>query len=171
MQHLIDQEGISKIIWNRTASPTCGPVPQQPGTAGSSKGCAYDYNPAKAEKLLKDHGWNVTKDGITTCQQAGEGEGQCGKGIKQGAKLSFTVISQSGFTSTTHMFAELKSSFFPTSVSTWRFERFLTRWLSPKPVSPTTRTASGTCHSLVRSHRGTTRSTRPVSGSSKAVAR
>lgn len=111
MQHLIDQEGISKIIWNRTASPTCGPVPQQPGTAGSSKGCAYDYNPAKAEKLLKDHGWNVTKDGITTCQQAGEGEGQCGKGIKQGAKLSFTVISQSGFTSTTHMFAELKSSF------------------------------------------------------------
>lgn len=111
MQHLIDQEGISKVIWNNMAAPTCGPVPQEPGSAGTTKGCVYNYDPAKAEQLLKDHGWDVKKDGITTCAKPGSGEGQCGEGIKAGEKLSFTVISQSGFTATSRMFAELKSSF------------------------------------------------------------
>ncbi len=111
MQHLIDQEGISKVVWNNMAAPTCGPVPQEPGSAGTSEGCVYDFDQAKAEKLLKDHGWDVKKDGVTTCAKPGSGEGQCGAGIEAGEKLSFTVISQSGFTATSRMFAEIKSSF------------------------------------------------------------
>ncbi len=111
MQHLIDQEGISKVVWNEMAFPTCGPVPQEPGAAGTTEGCVYDFDPAKAEQLLKDHGWDVKKDGVTTCAKPGAGEGQCGEGVKAGEKLSFTVISQSGFTATSRMFAELKSTF------------------------------------------------------------
>lgn len=111
MQHLIDQETISKVIWNNMATPTCGPVPQEPGTAGTTEGCAYNFDPAKAAKLLTDHGWDVKKDGVTTCTAPGTGDNQCGEGIKAGEKLSFTVISQSGFTATSKMFAELKSSF------------------------------------------------------------
>lgn len=111
MQYLIDQEGISKVVWNDTASPTCGPVPQKPGAAGSMEGCVYNFDPAKAEQLLKDHGWDVKKDGITTCSSPGTGENQCGEGIEAGEELSFNVISQSGFTVTSRMFAEIKSSF------------------------------------------------------------
>lgn len=111
MQHLIDQETISKVIWNDMAAPTCGPVPQQPGAAGSSEGCAYDFDPAKAKQLLEDNGWEVSPDGVTTCTNPGTGEGQCGADIEAGEGLSFNVVSQSGFTATTRMFAELKSSF------------------------------------------------------------
>lgn len=111
MQYLIDQPTIDKVIWQGAASPTCGPVPQKPGTAGTMKGCAYSFDPAKAKQLLESHGWKVVKDGTTTCQSAGTGANQCGAGVKQGAKLSFTLVSQSGFAATTKMMAELKSQF------------------------------------------------------------
>lgn len=111
MQHLIDQETISKVVWNDMAAPTCGPVPQEPGAAGSTEGCAYDFDPEAAKKLLADNGWEVKPDGITTCSNPGTGAGQCGEDIEAGEQLSFDVVSQSGFTATTRMFAELKSSF------------------------------------------------------------
>lgn len=111
MQNLIDQPSISKAIWQGAASPTCGPVPQKPGSAGSMDGCVYKFDPAQAKKLLQDHGWNVVEDGVSTCKQAGEGDGKCGPGVPAGAKLSFTLVSQSGFSATTKMMAELKSQF------------------------------------------------------------
>ncbi|WP_433240800.1 peptide ABC transporter substrate-binding protein [Streptosporangium sp. CA-135522] len=109
MQMLIDQPTISKVIWSGTASPTCGPVPLKPGTNGSSDGCAYSFDPAKAKELLESHGWKVTPDGQTTCQKPGTGQDQCGEGIAAGAPLAFTVTSQTGFAATTKMFAEIKS--------------------------------------------------------------
>lgn len=111
MQQLIDQETISKVIWQEMAAPTCGPVPQRPGKAGSLEGCAYGFAPEKAKELLEAHGWKVTPDGVTTCEKPGTGADQCGEGIAAGAELSFTLISQSGFTATSKMMAELKSQF------------------------------------------------------------
>ncbi|RJL35327.1 peptide ABC transporter substrate-binding protein [Bailinhaonella thermotolerans] len=104
LQMLIDQPTISKVIWAGMASPTCGPVPAKPGTPGG-QGCAYPFDPAKARQLLESHGWKVTPDGQTTCQDPAK----CGPGIPQGTPLKFTVTSQSGFSATTRMFAEIKS--------------------------------------------------------------
>ncbi|WP_431901820.1 peptide ABC transporter substrate-binding protein [Nonomuraea sp. bgisy101] len=109
MQMLIDQPTISKVIWSGMAAPTCGPVPLKPGTNGSSDGCAYSFDPAKARQLLEAHGWQVTPDGQTTCQKPGTGPDQCGEGIASGTPLAFTVTSQTGFAATTKMFAEIKS--------------------------------------------------------------
>lgn len=111
MQYLIDQPTISKVIWQDMAAPTCGPVPQKPGSAGSMEGCKYAFDPAKAQQLLESHGWKVTPDGTTTCATPGEGDNQCGKGIDAGTPLKFTITSQSGFSATTKMMAELKSQF------------------------------------------------------------
>lgn len=111
MQQLIDQETISKVIWKGMAAPTCGPVPQEPGAAGTTEGCAYSFNPDAARKLLEDHGWAINPDGVTTCEKPGTGAGQCGEGIEAGAEMRFTLISQSGFTATHDMMAELKSQF------------------------------------------------------------
>jgi peptide/nickel transport system substrate-binding protein len=104
MQELIDQPTISKAIWSGTAAPTCGPVPAKPGTTDAS-GCAYKFDPAAAQQLLTSHGWKVTPDGQTTCQTPA----QCGPGIAAGQPLTFTVTSQTGFSATTKMFAEIKS--------------------------------------------------------------
>ncbi|MFY1670152.1 peptide ABC transporter substrate-binding protein [Plantactinospora sp. WMMB334] len=110
MQMLIDQPTINKVIWSGMAAPTCGPVPLEPGTAGSGEnGCVYSFDPNKAKELLESHGWKVTPDGRTTCLSAGTGANQCGAGVAAGTPLAFTVTSQSGFAATTRMFAEIKS--------------------------------------------------------------
>lgn len=111
MQQMIDQESISKVVWQGAATPTCGPVPQEPGTEGSSKGCAYGFDPDAAVKLLKKHGWDVKPDGVSVCANPGSGDGECGEGVTRGAKLRFTVTSQSGFAAASKMMAELKSQF------------------------------------------------------------
>ncbi|MFI6761133.1 peptide ABC transporter substrate-binding protein [Micromonospora sp. NPDC050417] len=108
MQMLIDQPTISKVIWSGMASPSCGPVPPKPG-GDASAGCVYSFDPAKARQLLESHGWKVTPDGQTTCQNAGSGADQCGEGIAAGTPLALTVVSQTGFAATTKMFAEIKS--------------------------------------------------------------
>ena len=41
-------------------------MPQKPGAAGSTDGCKYTFDPAKAAELLTSHGWKVTPDGTTT---------------------------------------------------------------------------------------------------------
>lgn len=110
MQQLIDQPTLSKVVWQDTAAPTCGPVPQKPGAGGSMEGCAYQFDPEAAKRLLADHGW-VVENGVATCTNAGEGEGACGAGIEAGTKLAFKVTSQSGFTATSKMFESIKSEF------------------------------------------------------------
>lgn len=111
MQQLIDQESISEVVWNGTAAPTCGPVPQEPGAAGTMDGCAYQFDPDAAIALLESHGWEVTPDGASSCVNPGTGDDQCGEGIEKGDTLSFTMTSQSGFTVTSRMMAEIQSQF------------------------------------------------------------
>ena len=111
MQQLIDQPTLSQKIWSGTASPTCGPVPMAADKVGTTEGCVYSFNPDAAKKLLEDHGWKVVPDGESTCENPGTGEGQCGEGIEAGDKLSFKLVSQSGFVSTHQMFEEIISQF------------------------------------------------------------
>jgi peptide/nickel transport system substrate-binding protein len=109
MQMLIDQETLSEKVWGGMASPTCGPVPMSSDDLGTTNGCAYSFDPDGAKQLLEEHGWQVNPDGVTVCEAPGTGDGQCGEGIAEGAKLEFKLISQSGFTATTNMMAQIKS--------------------------------------------------------------
>ena len=111
MQQLIDQPTLSEKIWSGTASPTCGPVPMPAEKTGTTEGCVYKFDPDAAKKLLEDHGWKVVPDGETTCENPGTGANQCGEGIAAGDKLSFKLVSQSGFVSTHQMFEEIISQF------------------------------------------------------------
>ncbi|MDO5672272.1 MAG: peptide ABC transporter substrate-binding protein [Actinomycetaceae bacterium] len=109
MQMLIDQPTISEKIWGGMAAPTCGPVPMEQSKMGTMEGCVYKFDPEGAKKLLEDNGWKIVPDGTSECANPGSSSGQCGEGIAAGAKLQFTMISQSGFTATTKMMAEIKS--------------------------------------------------------------
>lgn len=109
LQMLIDQETLSEKVWGGIAAPTCGPVPQSPEDMGTMNGCAYDFDPAGAQKLLEDHGWKIVPDGTSVCEAPGEGENQCGAGVEKGAKLELNLVSQSGFAASTKMMAQIKS--------------------------------------------------------------
>ncbi|MBW3086511.1 Oligopeptide-binding protein AppA [Austwickia sp. TVS 96-490-7B] len=111
MQYLIDQKNLSSTAWHGAATPTCGPVPRKPGDTDVESTCPYDYEPQKAVELLTEHGWKVAPNGTTTCEKAGKGDKNCGEGIAAGTPLSFTVVSQSGFSASTSMMTSLKGEF------------------------------------------------------------
>lgn len=96
LQHLIDQQGYidSRGIYNGAGSlnySTAGSDSPYPPEFGDTP--PYPYDPAAAEKLLTDNGWNVDPGGATTCERAGTGPGECGEGIPDGQEISFTLAS------------------------------------------------------------------------------
>ena len=99
MQHLIDQPTMVKNIFKGYASPDYGPVPIQPENNYADafeRSNPYPYDPDAAAKLLKDNGWTVNPGGVSTCTSPGTGPGQCGEGVKAGAKASFNLQYASG---------------------------------------------------------------------------
>ncbi|GAA0464224.1 peptide ABC transporter substrate-binding protein [Streptomyces olivaceiscleroticus] len=109
LQHLIDQESISRVIWHGSADPTLGPVP-----ASLLDRDPYPYDPAAAKRLLARHGWRAPagdRDGVLRCARAGTGPGECGKGIARGQELRLELLTQSGSTETSNTMQEIKSSF------------------------------------------------------------
>ncbi|MFG1864146.1 peptide ABC transporter substrate-binding protein [Microbispora bryophytorum] len=94
LQKLVDQPGYVRTFLKNAGTVTNGPVPAQPASAFLSplvKSGVYPYDPAGAAKLLSDHGWTVTPDGVSTCAKPGTGAGQCGAGIAAGAPLRFSL--------------------------------------------------------------------------------
>ncbi|GAA3114100.1 ABC transporter substrate-binding protein [Streptosporangium carneum] len=96
LQRLIDQQGYidSRGIYNGAGSlnySTAGSGSPYPPGFGDRP--PYPHDPAAAEKLLTDNGWKVVPDGSTTCVRPGTGPGECGAGIPQGQKISFTLAS------------------------------------------------------------------------------
>lgn len=113
IQHSIDQKSISKVIWQGTAEPGYGPIPQgsdSPYLSDVQKNNPYPYNIDKARKLLTSHGWTFGSDGVAVCSSAGTGQGDCGEGIDSGTRLEIKVLAQGGSTETDNMMNEIRSS-------------------------------------------------------------
>ncbi len=114
MQYLIDRPQIVSKIYNGYADPGDGPVPVKAQGSWASPlekaGGPYPYSPAKAEALLKAHGWKVAPGAASTCQSPGTGPSQCGAGIKAGQPLTFQLLYSSGKSTTDEQNAAIKSS-------------------------------------------------------------
>ena len=164
MQQLIDQPTLSEKIWSGTASPTCGPVPMAADKVGTTEGCVYKFDPDAAKKLLEDHGWKVVPDGATVCENPGTGEGQCGEGIEAGDKLSFKLVSQSGFVSTHQMFEEIISQFGKVGIKIDMNE--VPDSVGASQACDDETPCTWTCPSSAPRPRGASRSTPPASASS-----
>ena len=99
VQHLVDQKTMISNIFKGYANPTYGPVPVKPASpfvTSFERSNPYPFDSSAAVKLLKDNGWNVVPDGVSTCANPGTGKGQCGQGVAAGAKASFSFLYSSG---------------------------------------------------------------------------
>jgi peptide/nickel transport system substrate-binding protein len=113
-QHLINQPQYISQIWGGYASPTYGPVPNDPPNPYLDqyvKDNPYPFSVSAARQLLTSHGWKVNPDGVTTCTSPGTGASDCGAGIAAGAKLSFNLLYESGSTEQTSEMEAMKSAF------------------------------------------------------------
>lgn len=100
LQLLVNQAAIIEGALHGYGKTSTGPVGNSPPTQYLSpqarKGDPYPFSAPEAEKLLSDHGWDVRKGHTTTCADPGTGPNQCGKGVRLGAKLNFTMMFATG---------------------------------------------------------------------------
>ncbi|MDQ0791335.1 peptide ABC transporter substrate-binding protein [Streptomyces sp. B3I8] len=118
IQMSVDQKSLSKVIFNGTAVPTFGPIPQGQSSDFVSpvqKDNPYPFDTAKAKQLLTSHGW-TEQGGTMVCTDAGSGDDQCGKGVAKGTTFRMQVLSQSGSAVTDNMMSALQSSFEKTGI-------------------------------------------------------
>lgn len=112
VQTSIDQDGLAKVIFNGTAVPGYGPIPQgqQSGfLSPDQKNNPYPFSNAKARELLTGHGW-TEQGGVMVCTRPGTSASQCGAGVAKGTKFQMQVLSQSGSTVTDNMMSAVQSS-------------------------------------------------------------
>lgn len=113
LQHAVDQETISEVVWHGAAKPDYGPVPQASDTdylSDTQKNNPYPFDLDAAAKLFADHGWKAGSDGTLECSDAGTGATQCGEGIDAGKKMEIVVSTQNGSQETDNMMSEIQSS-------------------------------------------------------------
>lgn len=113
MQSLVDQQGILKSAAKGYGLPTYGPVPLFPSSSlvsSTEKSNPYPFSIANAKKYLTDNGWNVVKNGKTTCVKPGTAQGDCGAGITAGQALTFDLPYASGQATIDTAMASLKSN-------------------------------------------------------------
>lgn len=114
MQDLVDQNTLIGKAFSGYGYPTYGPVPLKPSSTFADsfeRTNLYPYNPSAAKSLLQANGWTVNVGGASTCTSPGTGTGQCGAGIPQGAKASFSLEYVSGSPSLDQEMALFKSDF------------------------------------------------------------
>ena len=114
MQDLVDQKTFIDKAFFGYAYPTYGPVPVKPTSKfvdSFEKSNPYPYSPSTAVSLLQANGWTVSPGGTSTCTSPGTGTGQCGAGVKQGAKASFSLQYASGNPALDQEMSLLKSDF------------------------------------------------------------
>lgn len=112
VQMSIDQAGLVKAIFNGTAVPGYGPVPQGQSSdfvSPTQRQNPYPYSVARARTLLTQHGW-TEQGGVMACTRPGSGAAQCGAGVARGTKFQMQVLSQSGSTVTDNMMSAIQSS-------------------------------------------------------------
>jgi len=118
VQMSIDQKSLSKVVFNGTATPTYGPVPQAQESdyvSSAQKDNPYPFSTSKAKALLTSHGW-TEKGGTMVCTDAGSGASQCGEGVAAGTKFTMQVLSQSGSSVTDNMMSAIQSSLAKTGI-------------------------------------------------------
>ncbi|MFC9843656.1 peptide ABC transporter substrate-binding protein [Streptomyces sp. NPDC060223] len=118
VQKSIDQDSLAKVIFNGTAVPGYGPIPQGQSSdflSPTQKNNPYPYSTSAAKSLLTSHGW-TEQDGVMVCTDAGGGASQCGAGVAKGTKFQMEVLSQSGSTVTDNMMSAIQSSLEKTGI-------------------------------------------------------
>lgn len=118
VQMSIDQTTLAKVIFNGTAVPTFGPIPQAQASGFVSqvqKDNPYPFSTAKAKALLTSHGW-AEQSGTMVCAQPGTAASQCGAGVAKGTTFQMQVLSQSGSAVTDNMMAAIQSSLEKTGI-------------------------------------------------------
>jgi peptide/nickel transport system substrate-binding protein len=118
VQESIDQTTLSKAVFNGTATPGYGPVPQSEVSdflSSTQQGNPYPYSTAAAKALLTGHGW-TEQGGVMVCTSAGSGASQCGAGVAAGTKFQMQVLSQSGSTVTDNEMSAIQSSLAETGI-------------------------------------------------------
>ena len=111
-QHLVDQQGWIHAYYGGLGLPTYGPVPASPRNPYADANASlnpYPFSVSAARALLVGHGWKVVPNGVTTCERAGTGTGDCGKGIVAGERLDFTLLYPSGLVYTDGSMVDLQS--------------------------------------------------------------
>jgi len=112
VQSSIDQDSLAKVIFNGTAVPGYGPVPQAQASdfvSQAQKDNPYPFSTSKARALLTGHGWTA-QNGTMVCTRPGTAATQCGAGVAKGTKFQMQVLSQSGSTVTDNMMSAIQSS-------------------------------------------------------------
>ncbi|MEU6476601.1 peptide ABC transporter substrate-binding protein [Streptomyces sp. NPDC047017] len=118
IQTSIDQAALAKAIYNGTAVPGYGPVPQAQSSvflSPAQRDNPYPYSTAKAGALLTGHGWTL-RHNVMTCTDAGTGDHQCGAGVARGTEFRMRVLAQSGSTVTDNMLSALQSMLSDTGI-------------------------------------------------------
>ncbi|MDQ0773734.1 peptide/nickel transport system substrate-binding protein [Streptomyces aurantiacus] len=118
VQRSIDQSGLSKVIFNGTAVPGYGPVPQAQTSdfvSPEQKDNPYPFSTKAARDLLTGHGW-AEQGGVMVCTDPGTDGSQCGAGVAKGTKFEMGVLSQSGSTVTDNMMSAIQSSLEKTGI-------------------------------------------------------
>jgi len=111
-QHLVDQPGWIHAYYEGLGVPTYSPVPASPANPYSDAQASvnpYPFSVQAAQALLAAHGWKIVQNGVTTCQRAGSGAGECGSGIKAGQPLNFTLMYPTGTPYTDGAMVDLQS--------------------------------------------------------------
>lgn len=170
VQRSIDQTTLAKVVFNGTAVPGYGPIPQAQTSdfvSPTQKANPYPFSTSAAKSLLTGHGW-TEQGGVMTCSSAGTSASQCGEGVAKGTKFQMQVLSQSGSTVTDNMMSAIQSSLAKTgikfSIKTAPVNSVLSQTRSARRAS---RSASGSCPSSARWAAGTSTPSRPVTRSSR----
>ncbi len=99
-EYLVNQAAIIQGALHGYGIVSTGPVGDAPQTnylsPQAKHGDPFPFNLAKAESLLKDHGWTIHPSGQTECTSPGTGSGQCGLGVKAGTKLNVSLYYVTG---------------------------------------------------------------------------
>jgi peptide/nickel transport system substrate-binding protein len=114
LQSLINQPEYIKDFSDGVGSIGNGLVPTYPPhdpfvSPLEAKGPVYPYDPAKAVKLLQEHGWDVQPKGNSVCTHPGAAAGDCGAGIKAGQAATFSFLYASGSVQLTDEVAAMQS--------------------------------------------------------------
>ncbi|MFJ5302455.1 peptide ABC transporter substrate-binding protein [Streptomyces sp. NPDC088350] len=118
VQRSIDQSSLAKVIFNGTAVPGYGPIPQAQSSSflsATQRSDPYPFSTSAAKSLLSGHGWSE-EGGVMTCTSPGTGSAQCGEGVAKGTKFEMQVLSQSGSTVTDNMMSAIQSSLAKTGI-------------------------------------------------------